>query len=164
MKNRRIAVLVTAPLALGGIALGSLAMASGASAATANYPPRPVHHACAANLNGYNVLDLTFQGGTFTYPVFLRVADNGLISGVLVDKGLPAGSQVLRVHGLCNDDNVILDSNYPSVDPQGSRSEDMIITPTTYHHGTVAGVWDEAGGTENGSGAASLENPVHLYH
>jgi hypothetical protein len=150
-------------LAAGGLAIGSLAMASGASAATANFPPRPAHHACAANLNGYNVLDLTFQGSTFTYPVFLHVGDNGLISGVLVDKGLPAGHQVLRVNGLCIGDNVILDSNYPAVDPQGARSEDMVITPTTYHRGTVAGVWDETG-TEAGSGAASLENAVHLYH
>jgi hypothetical protein len=160
-KNRLIAVLATLAAGSGGLAL---ALTAGtANAATTNFPPRPVYHACAANLNGYNVLDLTFQGSTFTYPVFLNAANNGLINGVLVDKGLPAGSQVLRVHGLCNGDNVILDSNYPTVDPQGSRSEDMLITPTTWHHGTVAGVWDETG-TEAGSGAASLENTVHLYH
>jgi hypothetical protein len=163
MSSRKTQVIagISALAASGGLAL---ALTAGtASAATAGSTPRPTPHACAANLNGYNVLDLTFQGNTFKYPVFLHVANNGLISGVLVDKGLPAGSQVLRVNGLCIRDNVILDENYPAVDPQGSRAEDMVITPTTHHRATVAGVWDETG-TEAGTGAASLERTVPLYH
>src|SRR5215469_7481673 len=45
----------------------------------------PVPRACSWNLNGPNVLALTFQGSTFTYPVFLHEQNNGLISGVLFD-------------------------------------------------------------------------------
>jgi hypothetical protein len=158
-RKSRITAGVAALIAGGGLAAGLTA--TSASAATVN-APRP--HVCAYNLNGYNVLDLTFQGNTFKYPVFLNAAGNGLIRGILVDTGLPAGHQVLRVNGLCVGSNVILDANYPAADPQGSRAEDMVITPVAGHpfRGTVAGVWDEAGGTENGSGTASFERQVHL--
>jgi hypothetical protein len=163
MSSRRTKLIagISALFAGGGLAAGLTA--SSASAATLNVP-RPVHHACAYNLNGFNILDLQFQGNTFKYPFFLSVANNGLINGILVDSGLPAGSQVLRVHGLCVGDNVILDVNYPVGDVQGSRSENMLITPdaTHVHRGDVAGVWDE-NGTENGNGAASLERTVRAY-
>jgi hypothetical protein len=158
-RKTRLTAVAAAAIAA-GTSLGALAATS---AGATTLPPRPAHQACDWNLNGFNILDLTFQGSTFKYPIFLRVADNGLIRGVLVDNGLPAGQQVLRVHGFCNDSNVILDTNYPSVDPQGSRAEDMVVTPVANHphRGTVAGDWTETG-TEQGSGLASLERTVRV--
>jgi hypothetical protein len=163
MKSRKTRLgAIAAVVVAAGTTVGALA-ATSASAST-TFIPRPVHHACAANLNGYNVLDLTFQGNVFKYPIFLHVQNNGLINGVLVDSNLPVGQQVLRLHGICIGDNVLADVNYPVADPQGSRAENMVILPVPLHphRGTVAGVWGETG-TEAGAGLATLENTVHIY-
>jgi hypothetical protein len=163
MSSRKTRLGAIAAVAVAaGTSLGALA-ATSASAST-TFIPRPVHHACAANLNGYNVLDLTFQGNVFKYPIFLHVQNNGLINGVLVDSNLPVGQQVLRLRGVCIGDNVLTVVNYPVADPQGARDENLVIVPTIAHphRGTVLGVWGETG-SENGAGVASLERTVHIY-
>jgi hypothetical protein len=151
MSSRRTKLAAIGAGVAAATALGAGALASSASAATANIP---APHVCAYKL-GPNVLKLTFNGTDFLYPTVLHVANNGVVTGRLQDGGLPAGHQVLRVNGLCVGSNLILDTNYPSADPQGSRSEDLVITSVSQHRGTAAGVWDETG-TEDGTGAASF--------
>lgn len=160
-RKTRLAAVAGAVITAGTVA-GALA-ATSASAST-TILPRPVPHACAYDLNGGNVLDLTFQGSHFLYPVSLRVADNGLVRGFLRDNNLPVGQQVLRVHGLCIGDNALLGVNYPGIDPQGSRAENLVLTPRTGHpfRADVAGNWDETG-PEQGNGTASLAFSVHRY-
>jgi hypothetical protein len=163
MFSRKTQVIagISALVASGGLA--TALTAGTASAATVN-TPRPVPHACAYNLNGGNVLDLVFQGTTFKYPILLHVGNNGVINGLLLDTGLPAGHQVLKVNGLCVRDNVILDDNYPVAGPQGSRAEDLVLTPVPGHsyRATVGGDWTETG-PEQGNGTASFENVVFRY-
>jgi hypothetical protein len=159
-RTKFVAIASGAVLA-GGALAGTLA-ASSASAATVNVP-KPVPHACAYNLTGGNVLDLTYLGTTYTYPVVLHEANDGLITGFLLDKGLPVGHQLLAVHGVCAGSDVDLGVNYPTADPQGQRVDDLNITRIGLsHYGKAAGVWTETG-TEAGSGAASLQYPVRHF-
>lgn len=131
---------------------GAGALASSASAATANHPaPR----ACAYVL-GPNILKLTLNGTSFLYPVVLHAANDGVVTGRLADSGLPAGHQILPVHGDCNGSNLILDVNYPGA--QGNRVVDLVITQVNPHRGTADGVFDETGSlAENGTAAFVFE-------
>jgi hypothetical protein len=157
-RTRLAAVVSGAVLASGAIA-GTVA-ATSASAATANAPKPVFHRACAYNLNGGNEVKLTYLGTDYLYPVVYHTAPDGAVSGFLLDKGLPAGHQILRLHGDCVGSDVDLGVNYPAVDPQGQRVEDMNVTPISLHYGSVSGVWTETG-SEAGSGAASLVFPIH---
>jgi hypothetical protein len=161
MRSRKIIPAVVGAVATIG-AVAGFAMTS-ANAATLN-TPKPAPHVCAYDYNGGNVLDLTYLGSTYTYPVVLHEASNGLVTGYLYDKGLPAGQRYLAVHGVCVGGDVDLGVNYPTADPQGQRVEDMNVTPIAGHphYGKAAGVWDETG-SEAGSGAASLQFPVYRY-
>jgi len=166
MSSRRTKLVALASAVVAGGALTASLAASSANAAPMGNSPSNMkaaafsHHprACGWDL-GANTLDLTFQGNTFTYPVFLVASRDGAVTGVLFDKYLPG---LLTVSGDCSGGNIELDVNYPSIDPQGSRAENLIVTPVPGHphHGTVAGVWDETG-SEAGSGAASFEIPLH---
>lgn len=160
MSRRTKLVGITGALAASGLAVGTLA-ATSASAAPVNVP-KPTPHVCAYNYTGGNVLDLTYLGTTYAYPVVLHEAADGLITGYLRDSGLPVGSQLLRVHGVCVGSDLDLGVNYPTADPQGQRVEDMNATPISAHRANIAGVWTEDG-TEAGSGNASLVFSVHRF-
>lgn len=160
MSSRRTRITAAASaaavLAGGGIA-AALAVAPAAGASV-----RPAPHACAWNISR-NTLDLNLNGTDYTYPVALHVANDGKVTGVLFDKYLAAlgtaggdRSGLLAVNGICVGSNLVLDTNYPKVDGQGSRAEDMVITPTTPHRGTVAGVFTETGSLAESGGATFL--------
>jgi hypothetical protein len=159
MKHRRITALAATAVAVGGTLAGLAA--TSASAAPVNLP-RPTPHVCAYNFSGGNILELTYLGNTYDYPVVLHESPDGLVTGFLLDKGLPPGHQVLRVDGACFRSNVTLDTEYGLPSVQGLRDETMRVTPISPHRGTAAGVWDETG-TEAGSGASSLLFPVHRF-
>src|ERR1700749_4080313 len=139
MSSRRTRLYAAAAGAvLAGGAIAGTVAATSASAATANVP-KPAPRACAYNLNGGNEVKLTYLGTDYIYPVVYHTAPDGAVSGYLLDKGLPAGHQILRLHGDCVGSDVDLGVNYPSVDPQGQRVEDMNVTPISLHYGTVKG-------------------------
>jgi hypothetical protein len=157
-RRNRLFAAVAGIIMAAGTGLGLVA--SSASASTAFIPPPS---ACNYNLHGFNFLELTFQGNNFVYPMFVfRPATDGSFSGILVDTGLPTGHQVLHLNGRCVGNVVLLDTNYPTADPQGSRAEVMTITPdATYpYKGDVKGNWTETG-PEQGNGTAELLRPVH---
>jgi hypothetical protein len=171
MRSRKTRLIAGIGAAVTGIGLAASLAATSASAS--GTPAAPDHfrgpQACAWDLNGVNVLDLTFQGSHFQYPIRLHVARNGAIFGTMYDQYLAAEgvaggdpSGILRISGDCDGSQITLDTLYPSVDPQGLRGVTMLATPVPGHphHATVAGVWDETG-PEAGAGSASLVFPVH---
>ena len=143
---------------VGGAAVGlaALGTAGTVAATSASASPLPAPRACAYNF-GPNVLQLTFQGTVFNYPVSLHTFPNGLITGFLRDNGLPVNHRVLQVTGVCRGDTALIGVNYPVGSVQGSRAEVFNVTPVIGHPrlGSVAGNWTEDG-TEQGNGTADL--------
>jgi hypothetical protein len=152
MSSRKTKLAAVATGAIAAAGLGAGLLASSASAATAYIPPTPTPHVCDYKL-GPNILKLTLGSTDFYYPTLLRVADNGVVRGVLFDNGLPVGQQYLRVHGLCVGSTLAFDTNYPGGQAaQGTRGEIMNITQVSPHRGTAKGVFDETGAlAENGT-------------
>lgn len=145
-RKSRLTATAAAVLMAGGAA--ATIAATSASAATTNV--RPVQ-ACSYRL-GPNILKLTLNSTDYLYPVVLHAASDGVVNGYLADSGLPAGHQVLRVHGDCDGSNLIFDVNYPGA--QGNRVVDLGITQISQHRGTAAGVFDETGSlAETGTAA-----------
>ena len=160
-----LAVGMTAGLLAGGAGIASASTAGGSPSAPAAIKSAPANFfratACPVHLNGTNTISLTFQGGTFTYPILLHVARDGDVTGVLFDRYLNGGT-ILRVRGNCRRLGVLLGVRYPLPNQQGFRAFALDLKPDAVNPTTqddAAGVWTETG-AEAGSGAASLVTPV----
>jgi hypothetical protein len=157
MRYSRILAGGVAALSLAGVVAASAASASAASAAPATTVSAhyPVHRSW--DLNGRNEVSLTYLGGTFTYQVrFSQQRGGELLTGMLTDKGLAKGQQVLQVNGVVFGNYVVFSVVYPASGTQGVRT----FSGTIAKDGSVAGSWTETG-TEAGSGPFTLLFPAH---
>lgn len=98
-----------------------------------------------------NCLVLTYNGGTFYYPVTAYLFGDNLYV-TLRDNYLPG---TLECRGLVLGTNVLFGCAYPNGDPQGFR----VFDGTIGNGGHLAGNWTEDG-TEQGNGTWYLSNPV----
>jgi hypothetical protein len=100
------------------------------------------------NLNGSNVVTLTFNGGSYSYNVVLT-QKGSCLTGTLTDTHA-SPTLSLPITGTVSGSDVVFSVTYPT-GVQKTRT----FTGKVSRHGAVSGTWAETG-TENGSGPWSL--------
>jgi hypothetical protein len=100
------------------------------------------------NLNGSNVVTLTFNGGSYSYNVTLT-QKGSCLTGTLTDTHA-SPTLSLPITGTVSGSDVVFSVTYPT-NVQKTRT----FTGKVSRHGAVSGTWAETG-TENGTGPWSL--------
>jgi len=102
------------------------------------------------NLNGGNTVDLTYEGGAYTYSVTIT-QKGSCLTGTLTDKYYSTPALTGPISGTVKGDDVTFTFNYPANSVQGART----FTGTIGRHGAVSGTWGETG-SEHGTGTWTL--------
>jgi hypothetical protein len=105
------------------------------------------------DVGGTNTVDLTYNGGNYTYGVHIR-QDGGCIRGTLTDLGIPNGPTTGPIFGTINGNQITFSFRYTYTgEVQGLRT----FTGFIGRSGAVSGNWSETG-PENGHGSWQLAN------
>ena len=155
--RQRITAAVAAFVAAAGLSVAGLA----ATANAATPPANPGHHA-TCELDGRNVVSLTYLGTTYNYPAVFETARDGLVTGWLHDGYEPVPLN-LPVNGVAiksgRDCDVVFSVVYPDHGPDAGNQGVRTFSGALDHR-HLAGAVSETG-TEDLAVPFSLLFPVH---
>jgi hypothetical protein len=148
-----------AAMVLTGAGPANAAVTTTTHTSAASYPYMPYcspRHLERWNFNGYNTVDVSWNGGSYTYTVNFKQRGSCL-SGWLTDPNIPNGPQTGPISGTVVRNQVTFSFTYTySGEVQGTRTYYGYI----HNDGRVSGTFSQSGPQTPNNGTWSLANRV----